>query len=198
MHLTSTLSLPSPSSAPSITNSQRCAGKWPPCFCWYHGEWRRSGVRAESRSSGLRNANAYRLRLNLRGCGRWQSGSSLLIVCFNQALSQGSGSCRTSGICRLHRDVQWKWEHRPEGGGDECGLTPCAVSNLPALKTTPFTLLCSVHIIVVWILTHGLRFIRTGWKYHNYLSLSVCGRLEKAVNELLNWLWSAGTFSHSL
>ncbi len=160
MHLASTLSLPTPSSAPSITNSQRCVGKWPPCLCWCHGEWRRSGVRAESRSSGLRNANTYRLRLNLHGCGRWQSGTTLLIVCFNQALSQGSGSCRTSSICRLHRDVQWKWEHRPEGEKNpECGLTACAVYNIPALETTPFTLLCSVHIIVVWIVTHGLRFI---------------------------------------
>lgn len=82
-----------------------------PCLHWCHRESGRSEVRAES----LSNVNTRRLRLNLRECIDWQARSPLLIVCFNQALSQGSGSCRTSGICRIQRDVQWKWEHRPEG-----------------------------------------------------------------------------------
>lgn len=65
------------------------------------------GIRGSGRAE-LRNAHARRLRLNLRGCACSKGDSSLLIVCFNQALSQGSGSCRTSGSCHLYRDTQRK------------------------------------------------------------------------------------------
>lgn len=155
--------LPSPSSAPSITNFQRCAGKWPPCFCWCH---------SESRHSGVRVRGARRLRLNLRGCACSKGDSSLLIVCFNQALSQGSGSCRTSGSCHLYRDTQRKWEHCPRGNAN-----PCA----PKLH-------CAwPHVIIV-----NFKNVKRETEV-SPLSLSICDRQGSEVNELLNRLWGTGT-----